>query len=109
MSAKITFTCDHENCTVAFTSDTAATHQCGACPEEHPQEVPVDLSPILRFLTDQRTANGGWEFALDKMPDGLLLFVKCFCPEHRDDIKSMVHYEPDKLARKRQQKALKRH
>jgi len=109
MSAKITFTCDHENCTAEFTSDTASTHQCGACPEEHPQEVPIDLSPILRFLTDPRAPDGGWEFALDKLPDGLLLFVKCFCPAHRDDIKQLGEYMPDKLAQKRQKKALKEH
>lgn len=109
MSAKITFTCDHEGCTVEFISDTAATHQCGTCPEEHPQEVPVDLSPVLRFLTDQDAPGGGWEFALDKMPDGLLLFAKCFCPEHRGDIKQMGEYVPDKLARKRQRKQLKEH
>jgi len=101
MSARVVFSCDHPGCIVAFTMDSAHEHKpgCGAdgCGAE--ANVPLDLHPVVRFLTDDPSRGGkGWEFALDKM-GALLLVHKCFCPAHGEDIKALPNYKPDTVAK----------
>jgi hypothetical protein len=98
MSIKVVFACDHDGCKTVFTLDTAALHDSG----DH--VVPIDLAPVVRFLTDDPSRGGrGWEFAVNKKtsPQGsILLFHKCFCPEHAGDLKTLPEYKPDTLAQK---------
>lgn len=111
MGARVAFHCDHEGCDVAFTMDSAHEHApgCGAdgCGAE--VNVPIDLDPVVRFLTDEPVRGGkGWSFAINRLPvppharpgvSGLLIVDKCFCPKHADDIKTIPQYKPDAVAR----------
>jgi hypothetical protein len=111
VSAKVVFRCDHDGCDVTFALDTVH-HHCNDPTCKVVDSVPVDLAPVIRFLTDDPARGGkGWEFALDQtsvrpgVPD-LLLVRKCFCPKHGDDIKAMPKYKPDGVAK---QHARRRH
>ena len=103
MGAQVVFRCDHEGCEVTFTLDSEGEHECG----KSDRDVPLDLSPVVRFLTDDPKRGGkGWEFALVRLPPtprgmpALMLVKKCFCSEHGDDLKTMPEYKPDAAAQR---------
>jgi hypothetical protein len=89
MGTQIIFCCDHINCDASFHLDSTS--------EDPGTLVPLNLGPVVHFLTDDPPRGPGWEFALDKMGD-LLIVRKLFCPEHGDDIKLMPEYMPDAVA-----------
>jgi len=114
MGTQVVFHCDHEGCDATYTLDSAYEHVCEGeghkCDDSRTSNVPLDLSPVVRFLTDDPARSGrGWEFAINRMPPtpnarpgvpGLLLFHKCFCPKHGDDLQAMPQYKPDAVAKK---------
>ena len=88
MSARVVFTCDHIGCCATFTLDSAHEHKPGCGVDECGAEpnVPLNLAPVVTFLTDDPERGGkGWDFALNKTPKGILLFYKSFCPAHGED------------------------
>jgi hypothetical protein len=95
MGIQVTFHCDHEGCMAFYAVDP-------------PDRVPIDLSPVVRYLTDDPVRGGrGWEIAVGRMPPPvdavnripLLLVHKCFCPVHGDDLQAMPEYLPDTVAK----------
>jgi hypothetical protein len=96
VSARVVFGCDHVGCDEAYVLDTKHHHcndpACGAV-----DTIPVELAPVIAFLTEAK----GWRFALDQQSDGLLLFAKCFCPAHAEDVKTLAGYAKDELAERR--------
>lgn len=96
---KVIFSCDHEGCEVTHTLDTTADHVCGINNLE--ENVPIDLSPVVNFLMEVR----GWDFMMVRLPDvaggptikELLLFEKCFCPEHKVDAATLGEYRKEFL------------
>jgi hypothetical protein len=112
MGVKVVFSCDHADCTAEYTIDTSAKHRHGGglitSIGQVDTDMPLNLSPVVRFLTDpDPRGGGGWGIALDRMPDGLMLIRKCFCPKHEVDLKTMSEYVPDGLAKERQRKERK--
>ena len=94
MGARVVFRCDHEGCDVTYALDSAESAPLAEA------NVPLDLSPVVRFLTDDPARGGrGWEFALNQVSPLTLLVHKCFCPEHGVDLKAMPEYKPDAAAK----------
>ena len=52
MGARVVFRCDHEGCDVTYALDSAESAPLAEA------NVPLDLSPVVRFLTDD-PARGG--------------------------------------------------
>ena len=94
MGVRVFFVCNHEGCERFYTLDSALPHTCddprcqGAILGDQP--VPLDLRPLVHFLTDHgEDGGGGWEILLFEAPGSSFLFEKVFCPEHGADIKAI--------------------